>query len=66
MSTRRQILQQAALVTGAAAFIQAQSAPTTSPDPAWKRFFPAGFRNERIKTSGAEINGVIGGSGPRC
>ena len=28
------------------------------------RFFPAGFRNERIKTSGAEINAVIGGSGP--
>ncbi|MBZ5579164.1 MAG: alpha/beta hydrolase [Acidobacteriia bacterium] len=26
--------------------------------------FPAGFRNERIKTSGAEINTVIGGSGP--
>jgi len=28
------------------------------------RFFPSGFRNERIKTSGAEINAVIGGSGP--
>ena len=27
-------------------------------------FFPSGFRNERIKTSGAEINAVIGGSGP--
>jgi haloacetate dehalogenase len=27
-------------------------------------FFPAGFRNERVKTSGAEINAVIGGSGP--
>ena len=32
--------------------------------PAWQRLFPAGFRNERIKTSGAEINAVIGGSGP--
>ena len=28
------------------------------------KFFPANFRNERIKTSGAEINAVIGGSGP--
>jgi haloacetate dehalogenase len=28
------------------------------------RFFPSGFRNQRIKTSGAEINAVIGGSGP--
>lgn len=27
------------------------------------RFFP-GFRNFRVKTSGADINGVIGGSGP--
>jgi haloacetate dehalogenase len=31
---------------------------------AWKRLYPEGFRNERIKTSGAEINAVIGGSGP--
>ncbi len=28
------------------------------------KFFPPGWRNERIKTSGAEINAVIGGSGP--
>lgn len=28
------------------------------------KFFSAGFRNERIKTTGAEINAVIGGSGP--
>jgi haloacetate dehalogenase len=35
-----------------------------SSEPAWKRLFPSTFRNERIKTSGAEINAVIGGSGP--
>ena len=64
MSTRRDILQQAVLVTGAAALLKAQSAPTASTEPAWKHLFPAGFRNERIKTSGAEINAVIGGSGP--
>src|ERR1700722_1090106 len=66
--TRRSLLQQAALVTGAAALaaakVRAQTAQTTSDEPAWKRLFPAGFRNERIKTSGAEINTVIGGSGP--
>src|SRR6185312_3338154 len=33
-------------------------------EPAWSKLFPAGFRNERVKTSGAEINAVIGGSGP--
>ena len=38
--------------------------PQLPQEPAWKHLFPAGFRNERIKTSGAEINAVIGGSGP--
>jgi haloacetate dehalogenase len=39
------------------------SSRTASSELASKRFFPAGFRNESIKTSGAEINTVIGGSG---
>jgi len=58
--TRRRILQQAVLASGAAALMKAQNAE----EPAWKHLFPASFRNERIKTSGAEINAVIGGSGP--
>ena len=65
--TRRRLLQQAALVTGAAALAAPKaSAQTsqTSDEPAWKRLFPPGFRNQRIKTTGAEINTVIGGSGP--
>lgn len=67
--TRRDLLQQTALVAGAAALMTKQaraqgSAPAGSSEPAWKHLFPAGFRNERIKTSGAEINAVIGGSGP--
>ncbi len=69
--TRRRLLQQAALATGAAAFAaqkaRAQTADAntqSSDEPAWKHLFPPGFRNERIKTSGAEINTVIGGSGP--
>ena len=69
-ATRRRILQQAVLATGAAALMadkgraQTGSGPATGKEPAWKHLFPAGFRNERIKTPGAEINAVIGGSGP--
>jgi len=60
--TRRRLLQQAVLASGAAA-LMARKAHAEG-GPAWQRLFPAGFRNERIKTSGAEINTVIGGSGP--
>jgi haloacetate dehalogenase len=64
-ATRRRLLQQAALASGAAA-LMARKAPgqTDSKEPAWKHLFGPGFRNERIKTSGAEINALIGGSGP--
>src|SRR5580658_6142959 len=61
-TTRRRILQQAALASGAAALMARKAAAEGG--AAWKRLFPASFRNERIKTSGAEINTVIGGSGP--
>jgi haloacetate dehalogenase len=60
--TRRRLLQQAVLASGAAALMAKKAAAEGG--PAWQRLFPAGFRNERIKTSGAEINTVIGGSGP--
>ena len=67
-STRRLLLQQAVLASGAAALAKAADETSTTgnapKEPAWKRLFPPGFRNERIKTSGAEINAVIGGSGP--
>lgn len=63
--TRRQMLQQATLAAGATAFLQSKARADTpaGPSPCMK-FFSSGFRNERIKTSGAEINAVIGGSGP--
>ena len=69
IATRRQLLQGTALAAGAAALwvpkARAQASGTAAGDqPAWQKMFPAGFRNERIKTSGAEINTVIGGSGP--
>ena len=41
---------------GRPAFAQAPSMDTT-------KWFP-GFKPFRVKTSGAEINGVVGGSGP--
>jgi haloacetate dehalogenase len=60
--TRRRLLQKAVLASGAAALMAKKAGAEGG--PAWQRLFPAGFRNERIKTSGAEINTVIGGSGP--
>jgi haloacetate dehalogenase len=63
-STRRQLLQGAAVVAGAAALITKKATAQSDEQTAWKKIFPPGFRNERIKTSGAEINAVIGGSGP--
>src|SRR6266853_4425686 len=62
--TRRGRLQQTALAAGAAAFATQKASAQTSETPGWQHFFPPAFRNERIKTSGAEINAVIGGSGP--
>ena len=62
--TRRRLLQQTALAAGAAAFTTQKAFAQTSETPGWQHFFPPAFRNERIKTSGAEINAVIGGSGP--
>ena len=65
--TRRSLLEKTAWA-GAAALVAgkagAQTAAAAGDQPPFMRFFPAGFRNERIKTSGAEINAVIGGSGP--
>ncbi|HEX5229307.1 MAG TPA: alpha/beta hydrolase [Bryobacteraceae bacterium] len=62
--TRRQLLQQTTLAVGAAAIAGAQTSEATTDQAPFMKFFPSGFRNERIKTSGAEINTVIGGSGP--
>src|SRR2546425_12848907 len=65
--SRRELLQKTVLAAGAAALVaskaQGQGSAAGGPSPCMK-FFPEGFRNERIKTSGAEINAVIGGSGP--
>ncbi len=66
--TRRALLQKTALAAGAAALVgahaDAQTGGASSEQPPCMHFFPPGFRNEKIKTSGAEINAVIGGAGP--
>jgi len=64
-TTRRDVLiAGAAALAGRTAAAQDSTAAARTAEPAWKGLFPSGFRNERIKTSGAEINAVIGGSGP--
>ena len=62
--TRRRLLEQTVLAGGAAALMTARSGAQATDQPNWQHFYPSGFRNEKIKTSGAEINTVIGGSGP--
>lgn len=73
MITRREVFQTAAMAAGAAAIASktltaqdatAAAAQPQAPTDAWKQIFPEGFKNERVKTSGAEINVVYGGSGP--
>ena len=70
--TRRQLLETTAWAAGAATLLGDKSSAQTAvssndqgnDQAPCMRFFPSGFRNQRIKTSGAEINTVIGGSGP--
>jgi haloacetate dehalogenase len=62
--TRRHLLKQTGLAVSAAALVARKSSAQSTEPPAWQKLFGSGFRNERIKTMGAEINAVIGGSGP--
>jgi haloacetate dehalogenase len=62
--TRRRLLQNAGAVTLLSAKLGAQTSAGASDQAPCMRFFPSTFHNEKIKTSGAEINVVIGGSGP--
>src|SRR5499427_925616 len=58
---RREILKLAVATAGAAI---AGTRDVSAEDADTLHFFPAGFRRERVKTSGAEINVVRGGDGP--
>src|SRR5688572_8805938 len=61
MMGRRDVLRQGALVA-AGALVTGRAAGAQEAG-AEARFFP-GFKPFKVKTSGAEINGVMGGSGP--
>lgn len=67
---RRELLTQAAALAGVAAASRRRAAAQTAAPPAVTpafgttlRFFP-GFRSEKVRTSGAEIYVLKGGSGP--
>jgi len=61
---RRDVLKQIAALSVASSVASSVESPVmaqTAPDTT--KYFP-GFKPFKVKTSGAEINGVIGGSGP--
>jgi pimeloyl-ACP methyl ester carboxylesterase len=66
---RRQVLQCATALVAAAAFLGVAS-PTAvmaqgpNADGGKAYLFPDNFKAFKVRTSGAEINGVIGGKGP--
>lgn len=62
-TTRRELLGRTALAAGTGMLLAPRTRAADEAAP-FMKFFPASFRNERIKTTGAEINAVIGGSGP--
>jgi haloacetate dehalogenase len=62
---RRELLKTAAAVATAALTATASTETLSAQDtPDTLHFFPAGFKHDRVKTSGAEINVVRGGDGP--
>lgn len=66
-TSRRSLLQKSALAAGIVAtkqLLAQQAGSDVSAEPAWKKMFPAGFKNEKVKTTGATINVVTGGEGP--
>jgi len=63
MIGRREALRQGAVVAAGALVAGRAGAQVGAQQDSASRFFPA-FKSFKVKTSGAEINGVIGGSGP--
>src|SRR4029078_1968203 len=59
---RRDLLKLAVATAGAALAAPPGASSQQAADTL--HFFPAGFKHERVKTSGAEINVVRGGDGP--
>jgi haloacetate dehalogenase len=63
MMDRRDVLRQGAVLAAGALVAGRAGARVEAQQDSASRFFP-GFKPFKVKTSGAEINGVIGGSGP--
>jgi haloacetate dehalogenase len=62
---RRELLKKAAALAAVAAGATATSSEATAQTEAdTLHFFPAGFKHEKVQTSGATINVVRGGDGP--
>jgi haloacetate dehalogenase len=62
---RRELLKKAAALAAATAGAAAGSVEMAAQaEPDTLRFFPAGFKHEKVQTSGATINVVRGGDGP--
>jgi haloacetate dehalogenase len=62
---RRELLKKAAALAAATAGTAAASSDAMAQTEAdTLRFFPAGFKHEKVKTTGATINVVKGGDGP--
>src|SRR5215204_169429 len=59
---RRDLLKQVTAL-GVASSLSVRPASAQAPAVDTAKFFP-GFKSFKVKTTGAEINGVIGGSGP--
>jgi hypothetical protein len=68
-SNRRRLLQSATALVAVAACLGFRPTPAkaqgTNSDGGKAYLFPADFEAFKVKTSGAEINGVVGGKGPR-
>src|SRR4029077_13654603 len=61
---RRELLKRAAALATVTAGAALTANDAVAQDADTLHFFPAGFKHERVKTSGAEINVVRGGDGP--
>ncbi len=64
---RRDLLKGVTAMAGGAAMSKLSAAAAAPQEPAapdTTRFFPAGFKPFKVETTGASINGVIGGQGP--
>jgi haloacetate dehalogenase len=59
---RRTLLKEVGALALGAAVTGLPRAEAQTPEPG--KFFPAGFKAFKVQTSGASINGVIGGQGP--